>query len=289
MPTRWLQISVHATPDAFDAIANFLVERGSPGVALRKQEVRGYFGEPFDLAAIRRDLQQFLSAIQRFYPKAVSPRLDWRIIRDEDWNKRWRKFIKPQKVGKKFWVTPPWIPVPRLRGRFVITIEPGMAFGTGSHATTRGCLEFIERVARRLKAKPWTALDVGTGSGILSIALAQLGAARVWAVDNDPVALQVAQENLQINGAAKNVRLSGDDLGKIRGSFPLVVANLTAETIVELTAALTKKVGTKGYLVLSGILNGRAQKVIDAMTAAGFALLERKRERQWTSLLLRRK
>lgn len=289
VPQNWLQLAVIAGPDCFDAIANFLIERGSPGVAIRKQEVRGYFAEPFDIAAIRRDTEKFLSAIQRYYPKSAKPRLAWRIIRDEDWNKRWRKFIKPQKVGKKFWVTPPWSPVPKLRGRHVITIEPGMAFGTGSHATTRGCLEFIERVARRLTEAQWTALDVGTGSGILSIALVKLGAARVWAIDNDAVAIQVAQQNLQINGAARKVRLSGRDVAKIRRVFPLVVANITAETIVELSAALATRVAPKGYLILSGILNARAQRVIDAMDVVGVVLLERKRERQWTSLLLRRK
>lgn len=288
VPQTWLQLAVIAGAESFDAIANFLIERGSPGVAIRKQEVRGYFAEPFDLAGIRRDVQGFLSAIQHYYPKAGKPRLAWRIIRDEDWNKRWRKFIKPQRVGKKFWVTPPWIPAPNLRGRCVITIEPGMAFGTGSHATTRGCLEFIERVARRLNGKSWTALDVGTGSGILAIALAQIGATRVWAIDNDPVALQVARENWQINGVAKIVRLSKSDLTRLRRTFSLVVANITAETIVELSAALTKKVGPKGFLILSGILNARAQPVLDAMAAADFALIERKRERQWTSLLLRR-
>jgi len=279
---------VIAAPESFDAIANFLIERGSPGVALRKQEVRGYFAEPFDIAVMRRDVQKFLTAIERYYPNRTKPRIAWRVIRGEDWNKRWRKFIKPQRVGGKFWLTPPWIPVPKMRGRHVITIEPGMAFGTGSHATTRGCLELIERVARRFKKNPWTALDVGTGSGILSIALVKLGAARVWAVDNDPIAIQVAQENLQINGAAKKVRLSGSDLAKIRRVFPLVVANITAETIVELSAALAKKVAPRGYVILSGILNARAQRVIDVMAAAGAVLLERKREGQWTSLLLRR-
>lgn len=289
MPQTWLQLAVIAAPESFDAVANYLIEHGSPGVAIRKQEVRGYFAEPFDIAAIRRDAQKFLTTIERYYPHRLRPRIAWRVIRDEDWNKRWRKFIKPQRVGKKFWVTPPWIPVPKLRQRHVITIEPGMAFGTGSHATTRGCLEFMEHVVPRLKKSTWTALDVGTGSGILAIALVRLGAARVWAVDYDPIALQVARENLQINGAAKKVSLLGEDFAKIRRVFPLVVANITAETLVELSAALSKKVAPKGHLILSGILNARAQRVIDAMAGVGMVLRERKRERQWTSLLLRRK
>jgi ribosomal protein L11 methyltransferase len=164
-----------------------------------------------------------------------------------------------------------------------------MAFGTGSHATTRGCLEFIERVANRLRKAQWIGLDVGTGSGILSIAMVQIGAARVWAIDNDPVALEVARENLVKNAVAKSVRLSAMRLNRVRKTFPVVVANLTAETIVELSAALGARVAKHGALILSGILNSKADRVIACMTADGFTLLGRKRERQWTSLLLRRK
>lgn len=290
MPTNWLQLSVAAAPEAHDAIANFLIERGSPGVALRKQEVRGYFAEPFDLAGLRRELRIFLTAIEEFHPRSVKPAaVRWRIVKEEDWNRRWRKFIKPQRVGKAFWVTPPWAPVPKFRRRQVITIEPGMAFGTGSHATTRGCLEFLEKVAAKLTPKSFSALDVGTGSGILSIALAKLGAADVLAIDNDPVALQVARENVQINHAAKEVRLSAVALARVRRSFPVVVANITAETIIELAAVLTRRVADRGYLILSGILNSKADGVIECIAASGFKLIRRKREKQWTSLLLQRR
>jgi ribosomal protein L11 methyltransferase len=290
VPSNWLQLSVPAAPEAFDAIANFLIERGSPGVALRKQEVHGYFALPCDRRLLFRELRIFLSDIQKYYPRSVKPpALHWRVVKDEDWNRRWRKFIKPQRVGKSFWITPPWSAVPKFRRRQVITIEPGMAFGTGSHATTRGCLEFLEKVAARVGAKPMTALDIGTGSGILSIALAKLGAAKIWAIDNDPVALQVARENVRINGVEKKVYLSGTAVDRIRKSFPIVVANITAETIVELAPALTQRVAQSGFLILSGILNSKVEGVIERIAVGGFQLLARKREKQWTSLLLRRK
>ena len=104
-------------------------------------------------------------------------------------------------------VAPPWAKLPPLGRRHLIVIEPGMAFGTGTHATTRGCMEFIERVARSLDKKQFTALDVGTGSGILAIALAKLGASKVWALDNDPVALKSHEENIAYNAVAKECLL----------------------------------------------------------------------------------
>jgi len=288
VPNLWLQVALRGSAENIDAIADFLIERGSPGVAIKKNEVRGYFSEPFDVGAIRGAACKFLDALESYDKPRVRADVAWRIIKEEDWNKRWRRFIKPQKIGKAFWVTPPWIAPPKLRNRHVITIEPGMAFGTGSHATTRGCLEFIERVANRLRKTQWTGLDVGTGSGILSIAMVQLGAARVWGIDNDPVALEVARENLVKNAVAKSVRLSAMPLNRLRKTFPLVVANLTADTIIDLSAALGARVAKHGALILSGILNSRAERVLDCMTAAGYILIERKREGQWTTLLLRR-
>jgi ribosomal protein L11 methyltransferase len=170
----------------------------------------------------------------------------------------------------------------------VITIEPGMAFGTGTHATTRGCLEFIEAVAGKLDGKNYSALDVGTGSGILAIALAFSGAKEIRAIDNDPLALQVARENLRVNGVAQRVRLSGADVRRIKQKFDVVVANLTAETIQELSSDLEKKVAVKGFLILSGILHQKGD-LITRRFAPRFRVLKRKRAREWVTLLLQRK
>jgi ribosomal protein L11 methyltransferase len=210
------------------------------------------------------------------------------MLKERNWNSSWRRFFSSQRVGKAFLVAPPWIKPPRLHGRELITIEPGMAFGTGTHATTRGCMESIETVIQTLHGESITALDVGTGSGILAIALAKLGAARVWALDNDPVALKVARENIQRNAVTQQVYLYRSPLNRIRRSFPVVVANLTADTILGLAASLAKHVAPKGFLILSGILRPQAKQVLLFFRANGFRSLNQKREKEWVTLLLKR-
>ena len=286
MPSSWLQLSVRTDPAAIDAVSNFLIERGSPGVVIKKTEIQAYFVHSTEDALIRKDIKRFLRGLGRLYTQ--EPRLRWRLLKDRDWNSSWHRFFKPQKVGDAFWVTPPWAASPTFRHRRVITIEPGMAFGTGTHATTRGCMEFIEKVAASFRGTGFNALDVGTGSGILAIALAKLGANRVWAVDTDPVALKVAGENLRCNSVRDKIQLSGSQVSRIRKSFPVVVANLTAETILDLAAALEKRVAPQGFLVLSGILNQKTKQVINQF-AANFRVTRRKREKEWVTLLLRRR
>jgi ribosomal protein L11 methyltransferase len=289
VPSAWLQVSVRADPSALDVIANFLIERGSPGVVLRKREVQGYFSTDRSTLRLRGDLQRFLLSIKAIYPEVEESQLRWRVIKERNWNRAWQKFFTPQRIGRTFLVCPPWLAPPRLHGRHLITIEPGMAFGTGTHATTRCCMEFLETVAGSLEDGKFDALDVGAGSGILSIALIKSGARRVWAIDNDPVALKVAQVNLVANDASRSARVSGARLSQIRRTFPLVVANLTAETILELAAGLEKKVAARGFLILAGILHRKHREVLKRFSENGFKMLQRKREREWVALLLRRR
>ena len=288
MPFSWLQLSVRADPSTFDAVSNFLMERGSPGVVIKKSEVQAYFDSSGEHGSIKKDVRSFLRGISEIHPEAETPRLQWKILKDRNWNSSWHRFFRPQKIGKAFWVTPPWATSPILHRRQVITIEPGMAFGTGTHATTRGCMEYIERVAPLVRATKFNALDVGTGSGILAIALVKLGASGVWAVDLDPVALQVARENLRFNHVQEKIHLADGKLGQIRKSFSVVVANLTAETILDLAGALKTKVAPRGFLILSGILNPKSGQVINQFIAH-FKVISRKREKEWVTLLLRRR
>lgn len=289
MTSAWLQLSLRTDPSVLDAVSNFLIERGSPGVVIKKNVVQAYFPSAGGSSAIRRDVQRFLRGIRSVCPEADAARIRWRILKDRNWNSTWRRFFSPHNVGQAFVVAPPWAKPARHPQRHLITIEPGMAFGTGTHATTRGSMEFIEKVRRAFKGKEFTALDVGTGSGILAIALVKLGAARVWALDNDPVALKVARENIQYNGVAERVRLSRSELSGVHRSFSVVVANLTAESILYLAAPLAKRVGAKGYIILSGILRPQAEPVLRYFRSNGFRLMKRQVEKEWMTLLLKRK
>ena len=264
------------------------MERGSPGVVLRRNGLDAFFTASRAGASLRRDIGRFVAAIDRLSPRARKTWLHWKIVRQENWQHGWKRFIKPRRVGRTFWVTPPWLEPPKFRRRRVITIEPGMAFGTGTHATTRGCMEFLEVIADKLAGRKFSALDVGTGSGILAIALAHLGAREIRAIDNDAVALQVARDNLRVNAVEDRVRLSGTGLGDLKRRFDVVAANLTAETILELAADLQKVVAPQGFLVLSGILHQRHGAVI-RLFAGEFRVIRRKRSREWMSLLLQRK
>ncbi len=288
MPSAWLHVSVRADPSALDVIANFLIERGSPGAVLKKREVQGYFPAESTLR-LRPDLQRFLRSIKAIYPEFKETEVRWRLIKERNWNSAWQKYFTPQRVGRSFLVCPPWLAPPPLHGRHLITIEPGLAFGTGTHASTRRSMEFLETAVRLLGGGKFDALDVGTGSGILSIALKKSGANKVWAIDNDPVALAVAQVNLRANGALRNVRLSSARLGEIRRAFAVVVANLTAETILELTDAMAGKVAPGGFLVLAGIVERMSRQVVRRFTEGRFKLLRRKRDKEWVALLLRRR
>jgi ribosomal protein L11 methyltransferase len=289
VPQSWLRLSVRARAADLDAVANFLIERGAPGVVVKRSGIEAYFPCSRAHAPLKRAVRRYLRDIGRLGGHKGELGAQWRVIEEENWHDSWRRFIKAQKVGRSFWVTPPWLPPPKNNRRKVIAIEPGMAFGTGTHATTRGCLEFLEKAAGFLRGKDFAALDVGTGSGILAIALAKLGARSIWAVDSDPLALKIARDNVSRNGAHKNIYLFGGKLSRIRRSFPLVVANLTAETILGLADALAQKVKPQGFLILSGILHEQVRAVTRRFGTEGFVLLRRKREKEWVTLLLKRK
>jgi ribosomal protein L11 methyltransferase len=284
----WLHLTVHTRPANIDAIADFLIERGAPGVVVKGRGLEAYFRRCGEDTALKQSVRSFLHGFENLSGRGAQPRPQWKTIGAENWHDSWRRFIKPARVGKTFWVTPPWLTPPKFRRRQVITIEPGLAFGTGTHATTRGCMEFLEDVAHRLSGSKFAALDVGTGAGILAIALVKLGAQPVWAIDNDPVALEVARENLHINHVADHVHLSGIDIKALKKKFPVVVANLTAETIVELGQSLESKVASHGWLILSGIMAPKADAVVRRFRGA-FRLVRQQRGREWATLLWQKK
>ena len=270
-------------------MANFLIERGSPGVVLKRNEVRAFFARSPRTSALKREIHRFLRDIRKIYPGFGEQPLIWTLLKDRNWTHSWRRFFSPQKVGRSLWITPPWVDPPQFHRRHVITIEPGMAFGTGAHATTRCCLEFLEHLVSRVNGDELHALDLGTGSGILAIALAKMGASSVLALDNDPTALKVARGNVRLNGVERRVKLSNCRVERVVETFPVVVANLTAETIIDLGGALEERVSAGGHLVLSGILKPKAGQVLHRFSPGHFLLSRRAQQKEWVTLLLKKR
>ena len=284
MPSHWLELSIKAGTEIQDPIANFVVERGSTGLIHTDQTMRAFFPSTASDAALKRTVGVYLRRLRVNFPDCSLGRSRWRLMAEKDWHSAWRKYFRPQKI-RGFTVTPPWIPVDE-NGCHVVVIEPAMAFGTGTHETTRCCLEFLDEFASSVNTPPQMALDVGTGSGILAIALAKVGVPQVLALDNDPIALEAAEANLRLNGVVDAVTLSSTSLGRLRRRFPLVVANIILETLVELAGPLTRSVRAGGTLILSGLLRTQVESVLGYFPV--FTLEQRKDRKEWSTLLLRK-
>ena len=201
-------------------------------------------------------------------------------VRDEDWAENWKKFYHPLEVGRQLVICPSWEEFSPRPEQKVVILDPGSAFGTGYHWSTRLCLEFLEDVAPR---EPM--LDLGTGSGILAIAAHKLGVHDILAVDNDPVAVKVARENVEINGASIRVELASKAAPE---GYALVTANLIASILKEMAADLFACLAPGGLLICGGIICERKHEVIEALQSAGLVLKADKEREEWASLLLER-
>lgn len=275
-------------PLADDAAA-LLIDRGADGVEVEdgtllpmpgrapvptgRARLTGYFSpESIDPA--------LAEAVEELTGEA--PAIDDAPVPEKDWNEVWKSHFAPIEVSPRLWVCPSWRLGEAPRSARVLVLDPGMAFGTGTHATTSLCLEALDRL---LAARPGVdVLDVGTGSGILAIACKLLGAGRVVGVDNDPVAIRVAEENAAINRVA--AELSTRPLQQVEGAFPIVLANIMAETLIELGPVLASKVERGGALFLSGILEFQADDVERAYVALGLSAGPRTERGEWVLLTL---
>lgn len=206
-------------------------------------------------------------------------------VADQDWGETWKKGLAALTVGRVH-VRPTWIAGPAPEGTIEVVLDPGMAFGTGTHPTTSLCLAALSDLLA--KSRDARVLDVGTGSGLLAIAAAKLGAARVTATDNDPIALAVARENAEANGAA--IDFTAADVRLIEGAYDVVVANILANTLVELAPALAARLAPGGVVLLSGILAPQEDEVRRAYVALGLAPVAGgdRRDGEWSLLALER-
>ncbi len=272
-------------------MANFLFEQGAPGLAheeragARRTVLAAPFASGARAGAVARALRQYLAALRPLGMLRGRGAVAVRARRGNNWAERWKRSARPVRIGKRLVIRPSWVRARAPRGTPAIVLDPGLAFGTGAHPTTRLCLEAL---ARRL-AGGERVLDVGTGSGILAIAAAKLGARQVLALDTDPVACRVARDNVRRNGVGRQVRVRGRGLPGAAGrGYDLATANLTARDLVPLMPGLARCVRPGGALLLSGILRTQAGQVRRAARAAGLAPIATRRRAEWVALEARR-
>lgn len=210
--------------------------------------------------------------------------LELQNVADEDWSENWKKYYKPFRIGSHLVVKPTWEPYEAQEGDQIIELDPGMAFGTGTHETTHMCMQLLEKHLR----PGMRVMDVGTGSGILAIASARLGAREVLAIDIDPNAVKVAKENVTLNHVEDAVRVVVGDLCKSEAMpCDLAVANIVADAICMLAGPLTRHLQKGRLLICSGIIREREQDVRDAAAQAGYTLFDRIEMGEWVALALK--
>lgn len=278
---------------AAEAVTNFLWESGATGVVEdiepAARGLRAFFPPGREPADVGRGLGEYLAELRLLGISVGAGAVEVRRLPEEAWADAWRAHFRPLPVGRRLLVCPPWeVPSAAAAGpgaRTLVVIEPGRAFGTGGHATTRGCLELLERALGAMPAA--RVLDIGTGSGILAIAAARLGAEDVRAIDVDPDAVAAALANAERNQVAARVRVT---LGSFEEASPadLVLANLLGATHVAAAPLLARCCTASGRLIAGGLLVHEAPAVVGAYVPEGFQLTELVEREGWASLALSR-
>lgn len=281
---KWQEISITTTEDASEAVASLFYEVGAQGLVIEDGQrpiiLRGYLPQDEFFRERLKELKRRLKLLGRFFPGCQSD-LSYRSLEEEDWATSWKAYYKPVKIGNHLVVKPSWenyIPGPE---ELVIELDPGMAFGTGTHATTAMALRMLEELM-----EPGTVVyDVGTGSGILAIAAALLGARQVIAVDNDTVALKAARENVKLNGVEVTVRVQPGDLLKgLEITADVVVANIVADVLLLLLPQAARVLRPGGYIILGGIISSRSAEMLAALRTNGFTLIRQEAQGDWVTL-----
>ena len=299
---NWREVAVTVSSEGEEAVADLFYQLGCPGVSVEDPEllrsyiesgewdyhsfgevvltgssvVKGYFPEDDELIDKLKQLDHGILELLERSPNWVV-QAKGISLKEEDWETAWKAYFKPIRIGQHFLIKPTWEPVDLIEGDVVLELDPGMAFGTGTHPTTTLCLRALEDVV-----KPGQRVfDLGTGSGILAIAAAKLGA-NVDAVDLDSVAIRVAQENVDLNQVNNQVRVVRGDLGTVlSGQADVVIANIIADVILILLPDLKRILRADGEFLASGIIENRADDVEIGLKEAGFEIVERIEDSGW--------
>ena len=302
---NWLEISVQVDGEAAEAVSEVFNRYSRGGAVIeevyssddgyhydleRALTVKTYlplYGEGAAESEERRQLEEALWHLSQLYP-IPPPRL--RTLTEEDWAQAWKKAYRPLRVGERIVIVPSWQTYQPRSGEVVIELDPGMVFGTGLHPTTRMSLMALERhLQPGQPSHGGSVLDLGTGSGILAIAAAKLGAASVLALDIDPLAVEAARANVAANGVEEVIAVEQGSLERVSGDFGLMVVNILAETIVELVeGGLMEYLKPAGLLIAAGIIGEREAMVTTALKGQRITLIERLQEKDWITLVGRR-
>lgn len=312
---NWLEIKIYTTTEGIEHIGGMLLMAGVNGYAVEdKKDFQEFLEqtEPHwdyvdeslnrlktvettvtfyltDDANGREQLSLVKSELERIKRENddLLGRLELEIsgLNQQDWENGWKQYFKPFTVGKDIIIIPSWEEVPKDNTRTVLTIDPGMSFGTGQHHTTRLCIEKIEEVIK----KDNTILDLGSGSGILSIASLLLGAKTATAVDIDPLAVDISVENAKLNGfyedkyiAYQGNILSDDNIKeKIKGKYDIVVANIVADVLIAFSPVFKEYMHKDSRLICSGIIAHRLDDVINSLTQNGYKIISKNEQSEW--------
>jgi ribosomal protein L11 methyltransferase len=298
---RWLELAVEADIEAVEAVSEILARVAPGGTSVepgfelvddglgaridldRPATIRAYV-PALDRATAERAaavVSEALGHLQAFGLRPIGD-LQTRLVDEADWAEAWKAHFHVLRLGRRLVIKPSWRRHHRADDEVVIDLDPGMAFGTGLHPTTRLCLEALE--ARADRAPLGRALDVGCGSGILSIAAVKLGATRALGVDIDPIAIEATTANARHNRVGKRVRARDGTIPSGEGPFDLVLANLIAGLLVELAANLAAELVVGGTLIASGIFIDREPEVRRALEGAGLEVTGRRHETDWVAL-----
>jgi ribosomal protein L11 methyltransferase len=305
---NWREIAVTVSSAGEEAVADLFYQLGCPGVSIEDLEllqsyvesgawdyhdfgevnltgtsvVKGYLCEDEELEDRLNRLDEGLKELLDRFPEWVV-QAKGMTVQEEDWATSWKAYFKPVRIGAHFLIKPTWEEVTPEPEDIILELDPGMAFGTGTHPTTSLCLEALEDLV-----KPgMTVFDLGTGSGILAIAAAKLGA-QVEAIDLDPVAVKVAQENIDLNQISKRVSAKRGDLGSVlEGQADLVLANIIADVILILLPDLKRILKADGEFIASGIIEHRSADVEAGMRENGLEVIEKRENSGWVLLRAR--
>lgn len=276
----WAQITVTTSEAAAEAVSNFLFALEATGVELRESDagcVDLIAHYPLDdgIGTRTQKLREFLTALPTWGLDAHPARIAVKHIASEAWQDAWRSAFPPQRVGARIVIAPTWIDLPEDEGEVQVRLDPGLAFGTGQHPTTRLALELLEGAVE----PHHHVADIGTGSGILAIAAVKLGARRVDAVELDPTAIPVARTNFDTNGVGSRVSLSeGDGLKGLEGRYHLIVGNILTKAILPMIPECGARLFEGGVVIFSGILEAELPQVESVLGVHGFEVVESVRE-----------